>query len=46
VLGNLACTTHGAAMVYPSEAFDPAATLGAVQAELHLAVRRATFSLN
>ncbi|HYY77658.1 MAG TPA: AMP-binding protein, partial [Actinomycetes bacterium] len=33
VLGNLACTTHGAAMVYPSEAFDPAATLGAVQAE-------------
>jgi fatty-acyl-CoA synthase len=33
VLGNLACTTHGAAMVYPSEAFDPEATLAAVQAE-------------
>jgi fatty-acyl-CoA synthase len=33
VLGNLACTTHGAAMVYPAEAFDPVATLAAVQAE-------------
>ena len=33
VLGNLACTTHGAAMVYPAEAFDPEATLAAVQAE-------------
>ena len=33
VLGNLACTTHGAAMVYPAEAFDPQATLAAVQAE-------------
>jgi fatty-acyl-CoA synthase len=33
VLGNLACTTHGAAMVYPSEAFEPEATLAAVQAE-------------
>jgi fatty-acyl-CoA synthase len=31
VLGNLACTTHGAAMVYPAEAFDPVATLAAVQ---------------
>ena len=27
VLGNLACVTHGAAMVYPSEGFDPLATL-------------------
>ena len=27
VIGNLACMTHGAAMVYPSEAFDPLATL-------------------
>src|SRR6202043_17781 len=27
VLGNLACITHGAAMVYPSESFDPLATL-------------------
>jgi fatty-acyl-CoA synthase len=33
VLGNLACTTHGAAMVYPAEAFAPEATLAAVQAE-------------
>jgi fatty-acyl-CoA synthase len=33
VLGNLACTTHGAAMVVPAPAFDPAATLAAVQAE-------------
>jgi fatty-acyl-CoA synthase len=33
VLGNLACTTHGAAMVYPAEAFEPEATLTAVQAE-------------
>jgi fatty-acyl-CoA synthase len=27
VLGNLACTTHGATMVYPGEGFDPLATL-------------------
>ena len=33
VLGNLACLTHGAAIVYPSDAFDPLATLEAVQAE-------------
>jgi fatty-acyl-CoA synthase len=33
VLGNLACLTHGAAMVYPSEAFDPLATLETVEAE-------------
>ena len=33
VLGNLACTTHGATMVYPAEAFDPEATLAAVQGE-------------
>jgi fatty-acyl-CoA synthase len=33
VLGNLACITHGAAMVYPSESFDPGATLEAVQEE-------------
>ena len=33
VLGNLACLTHGAAMVYPSEAFEPLATLEAVEAE-------------
>ncbi len=33
VLGNLACITHGAAMIYPSEGFDPLATLQAVEAE-------------
>ncbi|QKT12805.1 AMP-binding protein [Rhodococcus sp. W8901] len=33
VMGNLACTSHGAAMVIPGPAFDPAATLAAVQAE-------------
>jgi fatty-acyl-CoA synthase len=33
VLGNLACITHGAAMVYPSEGFDPLASLQAVEAE-------------
>jgi fatty-acyl-CoA synthase len=33
VLGNLACTTHGACMVVPGPAFDPQATLEAVAAE-------------
>ncbi len=33
VMGNLACTTHGAAMVIPAPGFDPAATLAAVQTE-------------
>ena len=33
VLGNLACTTHGAAMVYPGEGFDPLAVLETVAAE-------------
>jgi fatty-acyl-CoA synthase len=33
VLGNLACITHGAAMVYPGEGFDPLATLETVAAE-------------
>jgi fatty-acyl-CoA synthase len=33
VLGNLACVTHGAAMVYPGEGFDPKAVLDTVQAE-------------
>lgn len=33
VLGNLACTTHGAAMVYPGEGFDPLATLQTVAEE-------------
>jgi len=33
VMGNLACLTHGAAMVYPSEVFDPLAVLRTVEAE-------------
>ncbi len=33
VIGNLGCLTHGAAMVYPSEGFDPLATLEALEAE-------------
>ncbi|MGH3341295.1 MAG: AMP-binding protein [Carbonactinosporaceae bacterium] len=33
VLGNLACTTHGACIVIPAPAFDPRATLDAVVAE-------------
>ena len=33
VLGNLCCLTHGAAMVYPSEGFDPLATLETIAAE-------------
>lgn len=33
VMGNLASITHGAAMVYPSEGFDPEAVLRAVEAE-------------
>ncbi|MEW2503583.1 AMP-binding protein [Amycolatopsis sp. CA-161197] len=33
VMGNLACTSHGACMVIPAPAFDPRATLEAVEAE-------------
>jgi fatty-acyl-CoA synthase len=33
VMGNLACTSHGACMVIPAPAFDPVATLQAVQDE-------------
>ena len=33
VLGNLGCTTHGAAMVIPAPAFEPAATLEAIERE-------------
>jgi fatty-acyl-CoA synthase len=33
VLGNLACITHGSAMVYPGEGFDPLATLETVESE-------------
>jgi fatty-acyl-CoA synthase len=32
-MGNLACVTHGAAMVYPGEGFDPFATLQTVADE-------------
>jgi fatty-acyl-CoA synthase len=31
VMGNLACTSHGAAMVIPAQGFDPEATLRAVE---------------
>jgi fatty-acyl-CoA synthase len=33
VMGNLGCLTHGSAMVYPGEGFDPLATLETIQAE-------------
>lgn len=33
VMGNLACITHGATMVYPGEGFDPTEVLEAVQEE-------------
>jgi fatty-acyl-CoA synthase len=33
VMGNLGCTTHGACMVVPAAAFEPEATLRAVQDE-------------
>ncbi len=33
VMGNLGATTHGACIVYPEAAFDPAATLRAIQSE-------------
>ena len=33
VLGNLACTTHGATMVIPAEAYEPVATMQTVQQE-------------
>jgi fatty-acyl-CoA synthase len=33
VLGNLACTTHGAAMIIPGEAYEPLVVMETVQAE-------------
>jgi len=33
VMGNLACISHGAAMVYPSEGFDPLSCLETVEKE-------------
>src|SRR5262245_2899600 len=38
VIGNLGCLTHGAAMVYPSEGFDPLDTLEAIAEERCTAV--------
>ena len=38
VLGNMACAVHGAAMVIPSEAFDPWSTLKAIEEEACTAV--------
>jgi fatty-acyl-CoA synthase len=38
VIGNLGCLTHGAAMVFPSDGFDPLATLEAIEAERCTAV--------
>lgn len=38
VLGMLACVTHGAKIVYPSETFDPAAVLEAISQEQCTAV--------
>ena len=38
VIGNLGCLTHGAAMVYPSEGFDPLATLETIAEERCTAV--------
>jgi fatty-acyl-CoA synthase len=33
VMGNLGCTTHGATIVYPSDAFDPTHVLETIEAE-------------
>ena len=42
VMGNLGCTSHGACMVIPEAAFEPAATLRAVAGRaLHRPLRRA-----
>ncbi|HMD63042.1 MAG TPA: AMP-binding protein [Stellaceae bacterium] len=38
VIGNLGCITHGAAMVFPSEGFDPLATIETIEAERCTAV--------
>jgi fatty-acyl-CoA synthase len=38
VIGNLGCLTHGSAMVYPSEGFDPLATLETIAQERCTAV--------
>jgi fatty-acyl-CoA synthase len=33
VMGNLACTSHGATMVFPGESFEPKAVMATIQAE-------------
>lgn len=33
VIGNMACTTHGATMVIPNDSFDPVVTLEVVEKE-------------
>ena len=33
VMGNIGCITHGAAMIYPSEGFEPALVLQAIEKE-------------
>jgi fatty-acyl-CoA synthase len=38
VMGNLACVTHGATMIYPSEGFEPATVLAAVEREKATAI--------
>src|ERR1700746_1709034 len=38
VIGNLGCLTHGAGMVFPSEGFDPLATIETLEAERCTAV--------
>lgn len=38
VMGNLGCTTHGAAIVIPAAGFEPAATLTAIETERCTAV--------
>jgi len=38
VIGNLGCLTHGAAMIYPGEGFEPLATLQAIAEERCTAV--------
>ena len=40
VMRHLACITHGAAMVYPGEGFDPLATLQTVEEERCTVARR------
>jgi fatty-acyl-CoA synthase len=38
VMGNLGCVTHGATIIYPSEGFEPAAVLKAVENERATAI--------